>query len=161
MPWSANRFGSWTVRLLAVVGAGFCTAGAVAAALAGVGARGGCRARSSWRRGGCRARRSWRRAGRRARRTGLEHAGSANHDTGPQESNESSPVECVLGHVPSLAQGPVYCGDCYVAQSRLEAIAAPSDIALSLAQTTSSWPTRDPIPQSVPVCTFSRPTRRA
>ena len=30
--------------------------------------------------------------------------------------------------------------------SRREASAAPSDIALSLAQTTSSWPTREPIP---------------
>ena len=38
---------------------------------------------------------------------------------------------------------------------------APSDMALILAQTTSSCPTREPMPQSVPVCTFSRPTRSA
>ena len=46
----------------------------------------------------------------------------------------------------------------YLPQSFLLAIAAPSDMALSLAQTTSSWPTREPMPQSVPVCTFSLPT---
>jgi hypothetical protein len=46
-------------------------------------------------------------------------------------------------------------------QSRFDAMAAPSDIALSLAHTTSSCPTREPIPQSVPVWTFSRPTRFA
>jgi len=34
-------------------------------------------------------------------------------------------------------------------------------MALIFAQTTSSWPTREPMPQSVPVCTFSRPTRSA
>jgi len=46
----------------------------------------------------------------------------------------------------------------YLPQSRLVAMRAPSTMELNLAQHTSPWPTREPMPQSVPAITRSRPT---
>ena len=49
----------------------------------------------------------------------------------------------------------------HLPHSRSLASSQPWAIARSLAQTISSWPTREPMPQSVPACTFSLPTTLA
>ena len=68
----------------------------------------------------------------------------------------------------TTGKGPSYEGPFYVSSTSgylphnsSEAMRAPSDMAWNLAQHTLAWPTREPMPQSVPAMTFSLPTMLA